>query len=296
MIFVCYNTQIENSLHGLLLANKAIVYELNNLGKETSVMQFGDALKKSEHNDTIIVCTATLGFIHCMWDETVLYITQKNIKLVVINTEEVDISEKWRNRLSCLFESGIVYYLLDTYKHRLNFITTPSNKMLFYHSGYSKMYENMLDNKVDKTIDVLFYGNKNERRYILFKRLKERKINIVVKRSFAIDRRQKEAIEKSKIVLDTFFYGIAGIDFYRCSLLAANKIFFIHETIQNDEDDEFLDVVVHADYENLPKKCEEWLLKSQEERDKKAEEVYQFFKKKYNMHEQLKNFLSDNIM
>lgn len=295
MIYVCYNAHIENKLHGLLLANNALVYELNSLGKESTVDKFADALKKSEHNDTIIVCTATLGFTQCMWDEIVLYVTQKNIKLVVINTEEVEISEKWRSRLSRLFESGIIYYLLDTYKYRLNFITTPSNKMLFYHSGYSKMYENMLDNKVDKSIDVLFYGNKNERRIRLIERIKQRKINIVVKRSFAIDKRQKEAIEKSKIVLDTFFYGVAGVDFYRCCLLAVNKIFFIHETIQNDEDDEFLNVVVHADYENLPKKCEEWLLKSQEERDKKAEEVYQFFKKKYNMHEQLKNFLSDNV-
>lgn len=295
MIFVCYNAHIENKLHGLLLANNALVYELNSLGKESTVDKFADALKNSKHNDTIIVCTATLGFVQGMWDELVLYITQKNIKLVVINTEEVDISEKWRSRLSRLFESGLVYYLLDTYKHRLDFITTPSNKMLFYHSGYSKMYENMLDNKVDKSIDVLFYGNKNERRIRLIERIKQKKINILVKRSFAVDTRQKEAIEKSKIVIDTFFYGITGIDFYRCSLLAANKIFFIHETIKEDEDQDFLNVVVHADYENLPEKCEEWLSKSQEERDKKAEEVYEFFKNKYNMRDQLKNFLLDNI-
>lgn len=295
MIYVCYNEFIENKLHGLLLANNAFVYELNALGQESTVVNFPNALRNSKHNDTIIICTASLGTINSFLDEARLHVKEKNIKLFVINTEEVDINEKWRRRLSRLFESDLVYYILDTYKHRLDFITTPSNKMLFYHSGYSKMYENMLNSKAEKSIDVLFYGNKNERRRKLVDRIKQRKINIVFKRTFAIDRRQKEAIEKSKIVLDTFFYGIAGIDFYRCSLLAANKIFFIHETIQEDEDEEFLNVVVHADYENLPQKCEEWLLKSQEERDKKAEEVYEFFKKKYDMRVQLKNFLLDNI-
>ena len=294
MLFVCYNTQIGNKLHGLLLANKTLAYELNNLGKETTITNFNDALKMSNHNDTIIACTSSLAKIISNLDQVSLIVKEKNIKLIVINTEQVDINEKWRNRLQTFFASGIIYYILDTYKKRLDFITTPSNKMLLYHSGYSKMYENLLDNKVDKSIDVLFYGNKNDRRRNLFERIKQRGINITFRRCFALEVDQKETIEKSKIVLDSFFYGVTGIDFYRCMLLACNKIFFIHETIHEHEDEDFLNVVVHADYENLPQKCEEWLLKSQEERDKKAEEVYEFFKKKYNTHENLKNFLINN--
>ena len=69
-----------------------------------------------------------------------------------------------------------------------------------------------------------------------------------------------------------------------------NKIFFIHETPSlEDTDDDFLNTVVHAKYEDLHDKCIEWLEKPQEERDAKALEVYNLFKTKYNLKNQIKS-------
>ena len=93
---------------------------------------------------------------------------------------------------------------------------------------------------------------------------------------------------QSKIVLDAYYHGVTGIDFFRCNFLAANKIFFIHETpAKEDTDEDFLNTVVNASYDEIPQRCIEWVSKSQEERDAKALEVYNLFKQKYNIKDQI---------
>ena len=290
MFYLCYNNFLNNKLYGVLVINEAIKYELEQLNIPVTASTFGNALKEAQKGDSIFTTTSYLGYPNKMWNDFE-EIQNREIKLYVFNIEEIVNNIKWRNRLEKLLTCDIPHCVLDTFTHRLNFIQN-KNKFLF-EPGYSPYLENLIEkSNEEKTIDVLLYGNKNTRRDSVIKKLKRSRIpRVVFERSFENQETQKNMIQQSKIVLDTYFYDVSGIDFFRCSLLASNKIFFIHETILEGEDDEFLKVVVHATHEELPAKCKEWLRKSQEERDAKAEEVYQFFKRKYNIGNQLKNLL-----
>lgn len=291
MFYLCYNNFLNNKLYGVLLINEAIKYELEQLNISVTISTFINAVKEAQKDDIIFTTTSYLGYPNKMWHEFE-EIQRKEIKLYVFNIEEIVNNLKWRNRLNNLLTSEIPHAVLDTFVHRLNFIQN-KNKFLF-QPGYSPYLENLIEkSNEEKTIDVLLYGNKNARRTSLIKRIKRNRIpNIVFEKSFENEEQQKSMIQKSKIVLDTYFYDVSGIDFFRCSLLASNKVFFIHETIlEEEQDSDFLNVMVHANHEEIPAKCKEWLRKSQEERDAKAEEVYEFFKKKYNIGNQLKNLL-----
>jgi hypothetical protein len=255
--------------------NKNIQYE--NAGNVIDV-----STKAKE--DDIIFCIS--GIINTTGKGTrnALTIMKNNkVKIFIYNTEDIKNSENFKNNLSGILNTK-AFCVMDFSKERLDTLVYTPNKIKVCPGYYSSL-EIKLEKK-SKIYDVLCYGTMNERRLKLKEELEKVGLNVLFK-CYEQEQEQTDAIMESKIILDTYYYGVTGIDFFRCNFLAANKIFFIHETpSQEDTDDDFLNTVVHASYEDIPQRCIEWLSKSEEERKEKALEVHNLFKTKYNLQDQ----------
>ena len=129
------------------------------------------------------------------------------------------------------------------------------------------------------------YGSINERRNQIVQNLLKPCIGVYYKRRFK-DWEQITALKHAKIVLVTYFYSPSTVDYFRCGFLASNKIFFIHET-PIEVDDDVLDHIVHAPHNKLVETCQFWLKKTDAQRANKAREVYKYFKSQYNFDESL---------
>lgn len=292
MLYIIYNDNIPNRLSGVLTFMKSIIIMFEELGVQyEEVPNIMSAYEKINNNDSIFFCTSIGG--DCRKNESIFCDMQsKNVKIFVYNTEDIYNSEKWKKYLKN-FLNSTPHCVMDFSKQRLNIINNPNKFQIT--PGYHRYLENiknqlLLPGNYPKKIDVLMYGSINERRATIETLLKRSGVKVKFKKRYINHTMQLRDTMSSKIVLDTYFHGLTGIDFFRCSFLASNKIFFIHETPSiEDCDEEFLNTVVHCTYDNIHSKCIEWLSKTQEERDAKALEVYNLFKKNYNLEEQFKN-------
>lgn len=291
MLYVFYDNKISNKLSGVLTFIKGLLRILEEMNiKYVEVSSLNQAAKIMNQNDTLFFCTSII--VDCKKSEKVFSVLQsKNIKIFVYNTEDIKNSEKWRNNL-IEFLNNTAYCVMDFSKQRLGMLSNVNKFQVCpgYHSYLEDFKQELSGDKGEKTFDVLLYGGLNERRLNIKSQLESSNLRVKFKNNYVNHNVQLRDILSSKIILDTYYYGVTGIDFFRCSFLASNKIFFVHETPSEEEKDEdFLNIVVHAKYEDIPQKCMEWLAKSQEERDAKALEVYNLFKTKYNLKNQLKS-------
>jgi hypothetical protein len=292
MLYIIYNNNAPNRLSGVLTFMKSVIIMFGEMGVQyVEVPNLISAYEEINNNDSIFLCTSIAG--DCRKNENIFAnMKLKNVKIFVYNTEDIYNSVKWKRYLKN-FLNSTPYCVMDFSKQRLNIITNPNKFQIT--PGYHKYLENIKKELImsschRKKIDVLIYGSINERRTTIERLLKKNGVKVKIKKRYINHNMQLKDTLSSKIVLDTYFHGITGIDFFRCSFLASNKIFFIHETPSiEDCDEEFLNTVVHCTYENIPSTCVEWLSKTQEERDAKAVEVYNLFKKKYNLEVQFKN-------
>jgi hypothetical protein len=291
MLYVFYNNNISNKLSGVLTFIKGLLLIFQELNiPYIEVNNLVSASEKMSQNDSLFFCTSIIG--DCKKSEDLFRKMQaKNIKIFVYNTEDIRNSEKWRNYLTD-FLNNTAYCVMDFSKQRLGMLTNPNKFQVCpgYHSYLENFKQEISPIVNEKTFDVLLYGGLNVRRLNIKSQLDSSNLRVKFKNNYINHNVQLKDTLSSKIILDTYYYGPTGIDFFRCSFLASNKIFFIHETpAQEDSDEDFLNTVVHAKYEDLHDKCIEWLAKSQEERDAKALEVYNLFKTKYNLKNQLKS-------
>ena len=291
MLYVFYNNNISNKLSGVLTFVKGMLRIFEELN--ISYVEVSSLSKASEimnQNDSLFFCTSIIG--DCKKSEKVFRVLQsKNIKIFVYNTEDICNSEKWRNHL-IEFLNNTAYCVMDFSKQRLDMLSNTNKYQVCpgYHSYLEDFKRELSGDKGEKTFDVLLYGGLNARRLNIKSQLESSKLRVKFKNNYVNHNVQLRDTLSSKIILDTYYYGVTGIDFFRCSFLASNKIFFIHETpAEEEKDEDFLNTVVHAKYEDIPQKCIEWLSKSQEERDAKALEVYNLFKTKYNLKNQIKS-------
>ena len=291
MLYVFYNNNISNKLSGVLTFIKGLLMIFKDLNiPYTEVNNLVSACDMMNQGDSLFFCTSIIG--DCKKSQDVfLKMQSKNIKIFVYNTEDIRNSEKWRNYLTN-FLNNTAYCVMDFSKQRLDMLTNENRFQICpgYHA-YLEQIKNELNPPFTQNLfDVVLYGGLNERRLNIKSQLQAHNLRVKFKNNYLNQNMQLADTLGSKIVLDAYYYGPTGIDFFRCSFLASNKIFFIHETpSMEDTDEDFLNTVVHAKYEDIPKKCMEWLEKSQDERDAKALEVYNLFKTKYNLKEQLKS-------
>ena len=291
MLYVFYNNNISNKLSGVLTFIKGLLLIFEDLNiPYTEVNNLVSANEQMNQGDSLFFCTSIIG--DCKKSQDVfLKMQSKNIKFFVYNTEDIRNSEKWRNQLID-FLNNTAYCVMDFSKQRLGMLTNANRFQVCpgYHAYLENFKQELNPSFNEKVFDVVLYGGLNSRRLNIKSQLDSSKLRVKFKNNYVNHNMQLKDTLSSKIILDTYYYGPTGIDFFRCSFLASNKIFFIHETpSMEDTDEDFLNTVVHAKYEDLHDKCIEWLEKSQEERDAKALEVYNLFKTKYNLKNQLRS-------
>lgn len=292
MLYVFYNNNISNKLSGVLTFIKGLLLIFQELNiPYVEIGSLKSANEKMSQGDSLFFCTSIIG--DCKKSEDLfLKIQSKNIKIFVYNTEDIKNSEKWRNYLTD-FLNDTAYFVMDFSKQRLSMLSNPNKLQVCpgYHDYLENIKQELSPSSFnEKTFDVLLYGGLNERRIKIKSQLQSSNLRVKFKNNYVNHNMQLKDTLSSKIILDSYYYGPTGIDFFRCSFLASNKIFFIHETPSpEDTDEDFLNTIVHAKYEDLHDKCIEWLEKSQDERDAKALEVYNLFKTKYNLKNQLKS-------
>lgn len=285
MLFICYSEQYPYEWYHLFIKSIVQCVEEKNISYEFAYNPC-DALSKVKQDDKVFLISGATNFSGKSTRSALNGLRIKKVKILVYNTEDIINNHSTKNIISGYLNNR-TFCVMDFSKKRLDsLIYTPHKIQLC--PGYHPLFEkNEKKLTKEKKYDVICYGSINERRIILKNKLKEAGLNVLFK-NYINQSRQYNDVAQSKIVLDTYYHGVTGIDFFRCNFLASNKIFFIHETPEKeDTDDEFLNTVVHASYEDLPQRCIEWISKSQEEREAKAIEVYNLFKKKYNLKDQL---------
>lgn len=283
MLFICYNQKYNFQWYHLFIRaihecmdEKNIPYKISD-----SIIEASEEVQK---DDIVFFISGVTNFTGKGTRAALTSMKNKNSKIIVYNTEDILNAKRCKDTITgCLNYKA--FCVMDFSRKRLDSLVYTPHKIKVC-PGYHPCFERKIEKKIKK-YDVICYGSLNERRLQLCGKLKEAGLNVVFK-NYANEQRQYDDVMQSKIVLDTYYHGVTGIDFFRCNFLAANKIFFIHETpVKEDTDDDFLNTVVNASYEELPQRCIEWLSKSQEERDAKALEVHKLFKQKYNLQDQI---------
>tara|TARA_B100000073_G_C23620915_1_gene528491 strand:+ start:346 stop:906 length:561 start_codon:yes stop_codon:yes gene_type:complete len=134
-----------------------------------------------------------------------------------------------------------------------------------------------------KDIDILFFGVMNDRRNKMKEELVKRFPEKNILFSFEYGKTMEYSF-RSKIVLVIHYYIECNpIDFYRINKLICNKIFIIHEQIQDEEKSiELKNHLVLSEYSDIPAKCE-YYLNNPEEMEQKTTFLEKIFREKYDM-------------
>jgi hypothetical protein len=273
-----------------------------------------------------------LDILNSKYDCKIFYSNQKinfkneDLVIMILNWSESVIN-------NCTFEKDtkIIVFNLDTYKNHpnqwnycrnLNKISqnltlleyNPINQeyfnlnnkcknvnSIYFPFGYNNYYPKIFKNikSVEKDIDVLFYGclNIDRRKNINLELSKF--CNSVFIETFESYEKQYEYINRSKIVLDIYFYpDMKVFDYYRLSNLISNDVFVIIETPEfinleiepNLKDyDKYL---VCAKYDNMVETVKKYLAISEEERKNIAIKAKEWFKENTNFEKNLLNLVS----
>lgn len=87
-----------------------------------------------------------------------------------------------------------------------------------------------------------------------------------------------------------FYVENRAIDYYRSSLLIANKKFVIHESVQKEEEKSkeyklLSKSLIFCKYEDIVETCKKYIKLSSEERNKIADKTYEIFKNNFDLDE-----------
>lgn len=150
-----------------------------------------------------------------------------------------------------------------------------------------------------KDIDILFLGFLTSRRKVIVEQLVS-KYNIKCFSRITDTTQFCNVIERAKIVLNIFSSEInKPFDYYRLSLLYANKIFVINEEMTDFDPIlqsdllELKDHMINIKYNDLPAAVDKYLKYSPEEIENITNNTYEAFKK-CNMEEKIISFFENN--
>lgn len=176
-------------------------------------------------------------------------------KCVVYQLEELIEEQDWQlESLETLRSDCIVW---DFSEQNIEYLAQKGihavYKPLGFHDGMKR-----IRHKMNKDIDVLFYGSKNERRIKILKDLNE-KVNLKV--LFGVYGAERDSwIARSKITLSLYYYEAKMFDDIRMSYLMNNKVFTI---VEDSPFKKYDDVLVFATYDEIVDACEYFLNNSQ---------------------------------
>ena len=204
-------------------------------------------------------------------------------KLIIINSELLCLNT-WLGKLRDVASSRVFVWdycnanmgmLSDTPIHR--HIVSPFT----YHPYLETHFRETSDEGVvDKDIDFMLVGwDTSPRRKCIIEQLSGKYNFLTVNGARHME--LYNSLKRAKIVILVRFYEENdSLDFYRLCYLLSNKFFFIHEETSEPLARDF-DKLIYSPYSSFVETCEEWIGKSQEERDQKAAGLYEWWKEKH---------------
>ncbi len=282
-----------NTLHNILkkkFANIEIIQNINQISEDTDFLFiYLNEIKKvynlNYSNVKIIFIHADHIVNHSKSDQDLIkdYINNRNPKNTYI----------WE--YNCL---NIKYYKENNYVNE---------KIFYLPLTYDDYLENIYiqsTNKItwkNKDIDILFMGSTDcgTRRSKIMNNFQSKK-NIKFKNVKNINDLGEfiRIIERSKIVINIYTHETnKPFDYYRLSLLLANKVFIINEKIEHIDNNidyslkNLINKITQFDYDNFVDKTVEFLNKEEEIINKINYEVYEEFKK-ISMENNILNFFT----
>jgi hypothetical protein len=189
---------------------------------------------------------------------------------VVYQLEELTEEQGWQLQVQETLRSDCVVW--DFSGQNVEYLESNGIKAIYKPLGFHEKMKR-IQHKMNKDIDVLFYGSKNERRITILKELHE-KFNLKV--LFGVYGEARDAwIARSKIVLSLYYYEAKMFDDIRLSYLMNNKVFTI---IEDSPFKKYDDVLVFAAYHEIVDACE-YFINNKDMRSMITNRVYDEFSK-----------------
>jgi hypothetical protein len=231
---------------------KIFIYEPNN--KEKNYLPFNlyikclySILKNYQYDIKIIDNLELINtnnflfvlFFYCLNENIINYIKNKNIKILLINTENYknfNIEEK----LQMLILNNLNFYIFEYNPINIKYLKNKYENIniyyipLLYNVLLIDYYNSNIIKKIkynEKDIDIIFYGTLNERRSYILNNLKLKYNIMIISKIFELSHSELfNYIERSKVVLNIYYYEDNYVfDYYRNAILLSNKIFLISE-------------------------------------------------------------------
>jgi len=208
--------------------------------------------------------------------------------VILINSESVYI----RKDVNYLKHNNIKLILEYEYKN-INKLKTLSDIPLKYVPfTYSKFIETHFTNNTinnndgvnhcSKDIDFLLFGSSGGKRRMQIKNDLQSKSNGCYDLCFYGTSDYNELykmINRTKIVLVIHYYEVdRPIDFYRINLLLCNKVFFIHESVHEDDVNNKYNEIIFSDYDTLVDDCLKYIQMTDTERLDISTKQYEWWK------------------
>lgn len=228
-----------------------------------------------------------------------------NCKLIIINSESIALKStlKYFNRSQKCLNSYINNpNLVEIWDYSLKNVNQfkPITSIPCYYVPitYLPSFENIFNNKRDKIYDIFLFGGMSQRRKKIIDELKKKGLNVLAK---TCNRHTEfiDMVNKTKIVLIIHHYeDDLCIDYYRLFSLISSKIFTISEMPTNDQMDVTMNRLIFSDYNSLINTCVHYLNKTQKNRDKISEDLYNWWKTTHHMNKYIpmNNIISKDKM
>jgi predicted O-methyltransferase YrrM len=246
---------------------KLLSYAFDDLGIEYSY-SFNELRK--EHNNILFQSQSTTEFSNYILDYTYIPFQMEQLPFYPFHLPE---------------SSGYMRLLRgatriwDFSQFNIQFLNSIGiNNVLHLPFAYHQKME-VIDFNKEKTTDILFYGELNQKRVNILNKLTELGYKATALTGVFGEERNRY-IEKAKIILNISRFHTTLLEEHRLSFLLNNGCFIISEQIENMENNPFGDGLVFSDYYKIIETCEYYLKPENENLRKKiAEKGYKYFSK-----------------
>ena len=193
-------------------------------------------LTQVKYQDTTTILF--LFLIH-MTQDIIVAQQRSPIKIVFINTEQYANYSTTINSILDYADQNPRFYLLEYNPKNMKYYRSKYHNLpifylpLLYSEFLETYYNELVPVKIPyekKDIDIFFSGSMNTRRKNLLRVLQEKyRVKVVLFNEQMEHRELFQYMERSKMVLNVFYYDVFAFDFYRNALLLSNHIMLLSE-------------------------------------------------------------------
>lgn len=290
IIFV-YMNNVDNTerISPFEIIAKSFIYYFEKKNYECILIEVNNFNPKMCKNKDIVFIFSSILWIHrnrkiC---DSIKKLPSQNNNIIIYNTEPLEY-KLWYDKIYDKIIDGAdmildySYKNLSVYKNFKNKYYCPPCFSPYLNELWNK---NNINHKVEKDIDILFYGSMNGNRMNIKNQLEKQNINHKFIYSFKNLNDQNEYIKRSKIILSISWNEVNNvIDFARISYLIANRFFIIHELpSESDRNEDFCKNVITVPSNDIVSKCVKFLKFNQIDRDNLALKTHIWFKNYYSI-------------